>query len=659
MSQQHTEALHKPDMVAVLERTHISNDLQGFLLPLLEAVSNAMHGIDAYFGEKSTQSGHIQIKINNLNDPNKIFISITDNGIGLNDENYKYFRTPFSGHKLKIHGRGFGRFISFKVFDRILYSTRYDSGNTTKTRTFKFDIKSENEIIFFDGTPDFSGTGLCVEYNEPNENWFFLLATVKTDDIKNLIGEHFLPYFLNGNLPKISISFDNEASEDITSYFNSLFSSFKDGDFICSIDNAEEKITYSLAKIEKTKSFKNHSLLFSAGNRIVGSPRNLSNVIGKSFFTDKDDKPYVIIAVVKSDAFEKRLNDSRTQINIPYDSIEKITSEIAKIIQNEEKDQIEKIKKQQTIDLQTALKENPILRLGLRGKQLSEYVNSKPNIWTTQNFVSDLAIERYRASIDLNKTLAQISNDPDSYINNIKSVTEKIDENNKEALAEYVVHRKKVIELVEKARKLDTNGNYAPEDTIHDLIFKRFSDTTNTDYLKHNLWLVDDALAFLPYVSSDRAMHGKGRQKGDKIADLAIFDDSLVLGDNDGTMISIIEFKKPTRNDYKFGNIKYDPVLQVIETLNKAQDAGGIKKFDGTYFAFRGVVRRFAYIIADITPSLKTVLDNHDFKNDSNPDIYVQYRDKQEIFIQAIGYDTLVSNAKKRNHAFFSVLFDE
>src|SRR5690606_30254028 len=103
----------------------------------------------------------------------------------------------------------------------------------------------------------------------------------------------------------------------------------------------------------------------------------------------------------------------------------------------------------------------------------------------------------------------------------IKEIVDKIDENNKEALAEYVVHRKKVIELIEAARKYGASGTHAPEDTIHDLVFRRFSDNVESDYFEHNLWLIDDALAFLPYISSDRAMHGKGRKKGDKIPDLA------------------------------------------------------------------------------------------------------------------------------------------
>lgn len=234
-----------------------------------------------------------------------------------------------------------------------------------------------------------------------------------------------------------------------------------------------------------------------------------------------------------------------------------------------------------------------------------------------------------------------------------------MDANKKDALAEYVLHRKSVIELVEAARKFGGDGKRAAEDVIHELVFRRFTDSVKTGYFEHNLWLIDDALAFLPYISSDRTMHGGGRKTGDKVTDIAFFDESMVLGDNDSTTITIIEFKKPSRDDYVFGSPKNDPVLQVINTLEQATAAGGITKTDGTHFSFSGVIRRFAFIIADHTQSLVKLYRTHDFKNDWNPRIFFKYRDHEQIFIQTFGYDTLIENAKKRNQAFFSVLLGE
>jgi hypothetical protein len=178
MASETTDTLIKPDMVAVLARTHVSKDLHGFLLPTLEAVSNAMHGIEARFGETAREDGKVNIAVMNLNDPDKIMISIADNGIGLDDDNYRSFKTPFSGYKLKKNGRGFGRFIAFKVFSRILYSSRYDGAPGPEKRTFRFDIAKKNELIFYDGDPDFSHLGLRVDYDEPLSEWRELIQSL-------------------------------------------------------------------------------------------------------------------------------------------------------------------------------------------------------------------------------------------------------------------------------------------------------------------------------------------------------------------------------------------------------------------------------------------------------------------------------------------------
>ena len=72
MAKTQTDTLIKPDMEAVLERTHIASDLHGFLLPILEAVSNAMHSIEARFEDDAEARGEVEISIANLNDPAKL-----------------------------------------------------------------------------------------------------------------------------------------------------------------------------------------------------------------------------------------------------------------------------------------------------------------------------------------------------------------------------------------------------------------------------------------------------------------------------------------------------------------------------------------------------------------------------------------------------------
>lgn len=659
MTKKKSESLVKPDMEAVLSRTHLAHDLHSFLLPVLESVSNAIHAIEERYNDEASKKGSVEIKFANATDPAKLQITIKDNGSGLNDENFKSFKTPFSGFKLKKRGRGFGRFIAFKVFYKISYVSRFEILKNVSHRAFRFDITQDDEIQYQNDYEQLTESGLAVSYAQPLKDWHDLIRGLNQAEVADEIGSHFLPQFLYSWLPQITIQFDDQEPENISEHFKAIYVQSESGTFTCEIDGNTEELNYSLTKIPKGRSFKNHCLVLSAADRIVGSPRDLTNKIGQPHFKDENDQSYVVIAVVGGDAFENRLNDARTSINLGPKAIEAIVNEISGIVQTTEQAQIDKIKASQSTDLASALRENPILRIGLRGKNLDEYVASRPNNWTAEEFVKDLAVERYRETHDLSKAITTAVANSEDYETTIKSLVERIDTSQKEALAEYVIHRKNVIELVEAARKFDEEGKRSPEDTIHDLVFRRFSDSVETSYFEHNLWLIDDTLSFLPYITSDRTPHGGKRKKGDKVVDLAFFDDSMILGDEDRTTLTIVEFKKPGRNDYQFGKEKADPVEQILTTFEKVTDAGGFVATDGTNITFTNPVRRFAFIIADITPTLQKVLKRHDFLNDWNPGIFVKYRTNEQMLVQVFGYETLVANAKKRNEAFFRVLLGE
>jgi hypothetical protein len=52
--------LLKPDMSAVLERTHLAGNFDAFLLPVYEAGSNAIHALlDRYGGSKIATDGKL------------------------------------------------------------------------------------------------------------------------------------------------------------------------------------------------------------------------------------------------------------------------------------------------------------------------------------------------------------------------------------------------------------------------------------------------------------------------------------------------------------------------------------------------------------------------------------------------------------------------
>jgi hypothetical protein len=277
------DTLLKPDMKAVLSRTHLQISLHGFLLPIMEAISNSMHSIEEAFIDRvnAERAGVISVNFKDWTNPNKIFISVSDNGAGLNEDNYKSFRTPFSGHKLSQKGRGFGRFIAFKVFARIVYYSRFSFFGQSDIRSFRFDIHQDEEFTMLVGDPEFDGAGLTVTYNQPLTNWHDLILTLNAEDVANEIGAHFLPYFLYRWLPQIVIQFDNEQPIDIRSRFQTMFTQFASGSIKCDIDGVQEELSYSLAKLPRTKQFRSHAYCYqpqiaSSDHRAI-SPTRLVN----------------------------------------------------------------------------------------------------------------------------------------------------------------------------------------------------------------------------------------------------------------------------------------------------------------------------------------------------------------------------------------------
>jgi Histidine kinase-, DNA gyrase B-, and HSP90-like ATPase len=114
-------------------------------IPLFEAVMNAFQAIrDA---NKTPGGGRILIEIERessliARDDGPIqAVRITDNGIGMDDDNFDSFNTSFSVHKEQEGGKGLGRFTWLKAFDRVEIDSTFIAPETQSAvrRNFVFD----------------------------------------------------------------------------------------------------------------------------------------------------------------------------------------------------------------------------------------------------------------------------------------------------------------------------------------------------------------------------------------------------------------------------------------------------------------------------------------------------------------------------------------
>lgn len=647
--------LKTADMVAVIERTNLKPSLENFLLPVFESISNSLHSISDDFGREGEDKGHISIEIFR----NPASIIIRDNGPGLNYENFEAFRTPFTGRKLRKGGKGFGRFISFKVFDEIYYSSRHEKHKKIEEFAFKFDINSETEIIFIENMEEIIGrTGCTVVFQSAKTSFEKYLDSASDNKIIDHIIRYFLPYFAGGKMPKLEIAIDNKQLEP-AERFKEIF------DFGNTIEEKIEidgevfdfKIGISLSK--KGELFPKHAMLLFADDRVIGTPRSIERKIGSPHFLHSDGTSRVAIASVSGEYLNNRANTARTSIEASEEEIDVIANKICEIVLSEQKEYTATKRASQKDSLTSVFSRNPLLRTAVREDNLGDYISSKPMSWGAEEFVSDLALRRYRDQGRWERELADKLKNAEALEESRDQILKHIESESKEALAAYVTHRKTVIEIAEKTLGIQEDGKTSLEDVFHDLVYPRYADSHNTKFYQHNLWLLDDSLSFVSYISSDRTIHGGRRQAGDKVADLILFDACSVFSNSDSNALVLVEFKRPGRDDFKFGDSSHDPIQQVFETVNKIRTNKSLISTDGRRIDVPDGTRMYCYIVADIEPSLKLVLDGHDFDPTWDQRGFYRYHDKRDAFVEVLGFDKLLSDAKKRNSAFFDILLGD
>ena len=639
-------------MPAVLERTNLRPNIENFLLPIYESISNSIYSVQEKWKGSVIEKGKIDLILTT----GSFSATVIDNGIGLDNKNYDKFKTPFTNHRLKKGGKGFGRFVGFKVFENITYRSKYEGG---EDRNFDFDIYKQPEIT----KPQFSKThkhetGCSVYYEGVKDAFLKTAENLEPEDIVERVIRYFLPYFISGQIPDFTISVDG-AKFDAKKNFLEFFEPQHQENVSIDIEGKTHSFDIQISKVKRNTLFQNHAMLLFAGGRIIGSGRNIEGKIGKAFFVNDDGEKQIYVSTVSGDYLDQNANTARTQIEMSEDEIDIIVKSISAIILEKEKEFVKTHRKKQGEGVQLALTRNPLLRAALGTKSIAEYVDGKPMSWKPEAFVSNLALERFREQRDWEKEFNEGLKRPDGLSEMRDKIFSKIEQENRDALASYVAHRKSVIQLADAILGLQENGKMSKEDMFHDLVHPRMEDSDSTKFYQHNLWLIDERLSFFSYISSDRSNSGKGRKKGDKISDLVFFDECAIYREKDKDVVVLVEFKRPGRNDYIYGKEGKDPIHQVIGQAIKIREEERIISTTQRTITIPKGVRLYGYVIADLEPKLRTICENHDMTPTWDNKGYYFYHKTRDIFIEVMGYDKLVDDARKRNAAFFEILLGD
>lgn len=234
-----------------------------------------------------------------------------------------------------------------------------------------------------------------------------------------------------------------------------------------------------------------------------------------------------------------------------------------------------------------------------------------------------------------------------------------INELSRAGLAEYVIRRKAIIDLLGKALEVEQNGNYSLESRIHSIIcpMQVTSDEVRLDDM--NLWLIDDRLAYHHYLASDKYLNKLQVLDNNvhKRTDLIVFDAALSYSaeTNDINSISIVELKRPQRNDPV--SEENDPVWQVLKYVRDIR-GGKVKKDNGRDFGDMSRVSFYCYVIGDLTQSMKDSAEGRGLRQTQDRQGYYGYNETYGAYVEVISYDKLLKNARQRNQVFFDKLFN-
>ena len=318
---------------------------------------------------------------------------------------------------------------------------------------------------------------------------------------------------------------------------------------------------------------------------------------------------------------------------------------------------IDRIREQQVETTSRIIRDNPQF-LPFRDA-LPEFVekNLSLNTQGDEEIFLELSRRKLRAKRQLDGQLRSLKeNGPDSVQGSVEKITKALNDEKKSSLAEYVVRRKAILDLLDSslAFKEPEKRRYYKEEVIHELIVPLRSSSEELDYNQHNLWILDDRLAFYSFFRSDKPFSTFTEGDSGREPDLAvIFEPSLAFRrEGSDEPVVIIEFKRPGRTEYDQNS---NPVTQVLEYVDLFRAGNAVTDKSGKVIKPITPATRFVcFVIADFTDNLKKVLR---YSVASHPTAdgegFFGVSTEHNASIEVLPYSKILHDAKVRNEAFF------
>lgn len=655
--------------------------LTNVLHPLYEAVVNSIHSIDSLLRKGkilTAMDGSITIKILRSSQisafadvkPDIIGFEITDNGVGFNTDNFTSFQTLDSDYKIDLGCRGVGRLLWLKAFNKVSVESIYEENEKMFIRTFDFNATND---IHNDKVIETSGEKIqtTIKLLDIRKEYMKYLRKTAVSISRDLL-EHCLWYFIRtGGAPEIIIDDSGE-----------IISLHKEYDalMINASDSASFNIkarTFEITHVKLKSSLQNkHSIIYSAADRVVKEESLQGKIAGLFGFLNDGAENFAYMCFLTSDYLTEKVTPERVGFNIS-DTIEGMFAD-DEISFNEIRENALNII---TEYLDQYLSKNK--QIGI--KRLTDFVDNKAPRYrpilgrlTDNDKIVDPSISDKDLDIKLHSYLMAFESqllaeghdlmvpdgieEKEDYARRIDDYLSKASDMKRSDLANYVAHRKVILDLLRKAIKIGIDGKYSKEDVLHKLIMPMQTISNTIKFEDSNLWLVDERLAFHNFLASDKTLTSATITNSDSTKEpdllcLNVYDNPLLVNDGDNlplASITVIEIKRPMRNDAKAGEDK-DPIEQALGYLKRVRN-GGVTTDSGRPIPNSDHIPGFCYVICDITSTIKDRCDILDLRVTSDKLGYFGFHKTFNAYIEVISFDRLLNMATERNKAFFDKL---
>lgn len=651
------------------------------LLPVFEAVVNSIHSLE----EKGNlaKNGEIIIQVLrstqsklNLNEEKNLgevtgFI-ITDNGIGFNDENMNSFETLDSDHKIEKGCRGVGRLLWLKAFDQVeVESVFEDKSGNASFRCFTFNAKNGVQISKINNTfkPEIKTKVSLLGF----ENIYQSASPKTAEAIANALLEHCLWYFVREDgAPTIKIIDVDDHVVNLNTLYDSYMHTSAQAETI-TIKNQLFELTHIRFRASSTRK---HALSLCAANRLVKEESLVGKIPGLYGKISDETGDFIYCCYVSSKYLDNHVRSERTSFDLLEDK-DDIFSDAEISLKEIRSAVIDRSAKYLNNYLQANMKasaeriEDFVSNQAPRYRPIVSYISE-------QDLVIDPSISDKDLELHLHKQLAEVERqllvrgheimssgaeaNAEDYQARLNEYLKTAEDIKKSDLASYVSHRRVILDLLEKAIQRTETGKYAKEDLIHQLIMPMRTDSNQVFMDICNLWLVDERLAFHNYLASDKTLNsipitGDKSTKEPDICALNICENPILVSDKQSlplASITVIEIKRPMRNDAKAGEEK-DPIEQALGYLNRIRK-GTVTTAKGRLIPNSEDIPGYCYIICDLTESIIDRCNFLDLTITSDHLGYFGFHKQYKAYIEVISYDRLVNSAKERNRAFFDKL---